>query len=128
MKNTGIQYSRYLFFYIIVLSFSQTVTWYDLFEYIRVFSLFYSYFKMYLNLNAVAVVLLCCVQFSASLKTKEATSKVLSRRKRYVAFPEGSSFSVSSYFFTYLLLIFNQMKLLISDCILFPNRRSIDFL
>ncbi|CAD0202328.1 unnamed protein product [Chrysodeixis includens] len=48
---------------------------------------------MYLNVNVVLVILLSCVQFGVLLKTKDASSKLLSRRKRYVAFPEGSSFS-----------------------------------
>nr|XP_049702282.1 uncharacterized protein LOC126055745 [Helicoverpa armigera] len=49
---------------------------------------------MYLNVSLLVLVLLSCAQFSALSKVKDdSKSNVLSRRKRYVAFPEGSSFS-----------------------------------
>lgn len=51
--------------------------------------------KMILNSNCFALLIVAC--FYGELCA--AKSKVLSRRKRYVAFPEGSSFSVSSLFY-----------------------------
>ncbi|XP_022824758.1 uncharacterized protein LOC111355215 [Spodoptera litura] len=47
---------------------------------------------MELNIFVLVVVFLSCVQFSALSESRDV-SKILSRRKRYVAFPEGSSFS-----------------------------------
>lgn len=58
-----------------------------------------SFISMLLNMNLLAILLLvgCFIELSnAKGVRRSASSKILSRKRRYVTFPEGSSFSVST--------------------------------